>query len=56
MRLKHTYEGKVIFEVKQEEANLEYTQIGFTFTDSGIGIAEDTVEMLFEIYDPFLFK
>lgn len=50
--IKHTYEGKVIFEVKQEEANLEYTQIGFTFTDSGIGIAEDTVEMLFEIYDP----
>jgi CheY-like chemotaxis protein len=31
--------------------NLEYTQIGFTISDSGIGIAEDSVDMLFEVYD-----
>lgn len=49
--IKHTDEGKVVFEVKQEEANLEYTQIGFTISDSGIGIAEDSVDMLFEVYD-----
>ncbi len=49
--IKHTDRGKIIFEVKQEEINNEYIQVGFSISDSGSGIAEDTVDLLFETYD-----
>ena len=47
----YTEQGKISFEVKLEEENREYSQIGFFISDTGSGIEENTIDSIFESYD-----
>ena len=49
--IRYTERGKIVFEVKLEEENIEYSQIGFYISDTGYGIEEHTIDSIFESYD-----
>ncbi len=47
-----TNNGKICFEVKLEEVNQSYSTIGFSISDTGVGLSEESVESIFEKVNP----
>jgi signal transduction histidine kinase/DNA-binding response OmpR family regulator len=48
--LKFTERGEIVLEVQADQQNARSTQLHFTVTDTGIGIAEDKRESIFETF------
>jgi signal transduction histidine kinase/ActR/RegA family two-component response regulator len=48
--IKFTHEGKVILKIQQEEVTEEEVRMKFAVTDTGIGIADEKQEQIFESF------
>ena len=49
--IKFTHEGKIIFKVKKIKEDDENIIIKFTITDTGIGIAENKIDLIFNLFE-----